>query len=150
MPNPSPQKRRPPVPVDQLVDMLDEFGDGFMDTEEGEAFGRLMNVLEAQAVELAPVDEGNLEDSTVVRVEHQGDKLVGTLRFAAEYAATAHERSEDQRGPKTRAKPGNKYGEAGPKYLERPLRGMVKELGEGMKEALQKYWSGKQRGGRRR
>ena len=138
------------VPIDQLVDMLDEFGDGYLKTEHGQAFGRLMNVLEAKAVELTPVDQGNLEASTVIRVEERGDRIRGTLRFSAEYAAAVHERPEGQDGPGTLAKPGNEFGSAGPKYLERPLRGFIKELGEGMKEALQKYWTGQARGGKRR
>lgn len=152
MAKPKGQREQGIVPIDQLVDMLDEFGDGFLETEEGQAFGRLMNVLEAKAVELAPKDTGNLEDSTVVRVEHRGSKLVGVLRFAAEYASYAHEciSSPWRSGEKTRAKPGNEYGMAGPKFLERPLRGFVKELGDGMKEALQKYWTGQSGKGKRR
>jgi hypothetical protein len=52
------------------------------------------------------------------------------------------------------AKPGNEFGLAGPKYMERALRGFMKELAEGMGEALKKYWSGKagkrRRGGKGR
>lgn len=146
---PNPKKGKPVVPVDQLVELLDEFGDGFLDTEAGAAFGRLMNVLEAKAVEVTPEVSGNLASSTVVRVERRGDMFVGSLRFATEYASWVHELMFAGQGPESVAKPGNEFGKAGPKFLERPLRGFTKELTEDMTEALRKYWGGKARGGRR-
>lgn len=148
------KRRRKPgagvIAIDQLVDMLDEFGDGFLGSEAGQAFGRLMNVLEAKSVEICPEDEGNLAGSTVVRVEDKGDSFKGTLRYGAEYATAAHERPDDVRGPKTVAKAGNEFGPAGPKYLERALRGFTKVLAEDMGAALQKYWGGQAKRGRGR
>jgi hypothetical protein len=128
--------------------MLDEFGDGALDTLEGQGFMRLMNVLEAKAVELTPVDKGTLEDSTSVHVNRDGRKVVGTLTFNAPYASHVHELPPDKKGKRTRAKPGNEYGPAGPKYLERPLRGFVKVLAKDIGEGLQKIWGQTARGRR--
>lgn len=142
------------VPVDALVALLDEFGQASLDGEE-QAFARLMNVLEARAVELTPVETGNLESSTVVRVQKRGDKLVGTLAFATPYAATVHELPPNSRGPRTRVKPGNDLGWAGPKYLERPLRDMQTRMSRDLGKALREIWGGtasraRRRGRRRR
>lgn len=148
---PNPKKPPPIVPIDQLVDILDEFGTGFLETEEGQAFGRLMNVFEAKCVELAPHETGNLEGSSVVRVEETGATLIGTLTFAAEYAAAAHELPDSARGEGTLAKPGNEYGLAGPDYVGRPLHGFTMELSKDIGAALQKYWTGTtKKGGKRK
>ena len=137
------------VPVDQLRDMLEAIGDSALDGIEEQGMMRLMLVLETKAVQLAPVDTGNLEASTHVTVHGGGGIVKGVLRFNAPYAARVHELPEESRGPKTRAKPGNEFGPAGPKYLERPLRGFKKELRKGLTEFLKKAWSKPRRGGRK-
>jgi hypothetical protein len=136
--------------VEQLAGMLEEFGDDAVDTLEGQGFMRVMNALEAKAVELAPVDKGTLEGSTTVRIYHEGKRLVGLLLFNTPYASKVHELPEESRGERTRAKPGNEYGQAGPKYLERPLRGFTKVLGQDIGKALREIWGQAARGGRRR
>ncbi len=138
------------VPVDQLVGMLEEFGDNAVDSLEGQGFMRVMNMLEAKAVELAPKDKGTLEGSTVVRVYRAGTKLVGLLLFNAPYASKVHEMPEGSAGEGTRAKPGNEYGRAGAKYLERPLRGFTKVLGQDIGKALRQLWGRGAKGGRRK
>ncbi len=120
--------------------MLEEFGDSALDSLEGQGFMRVMNALEAKAVELAPKDKGTLEDSTTVRIYHEGKRMVGLLLFNAPYASRVHEMPPDRIGPGTAAKPGNEYGRAGPKYLERPLRGFTKVLGRDIGKALRKIW----------
>lgn len=85
---------------------------------------RALDVLEAKAVEICPVDVGNLEASTSTHIDETRTKTVGTLAFSTPYAARVHELPDDARGPKTQAKAGNELGPAGPKYLERALRGM--------------------------
>ncbi len=138
------------VPVEQLAGMLEEFGDDAVDTLEGQGFMRVMNALEAKAVELAPKDKGTLEDSTTVRIYHEGKRLVGLLLFNAPYASKVHEMPDEARGEGTRAKPGNEYGQAGAKYLERPLRGFTKVMGQDIGKALRAIWGQAARGGRRR
>lgn len=136
---------KPIVPVDALLNVLGEFGHDALDTLEGQGFLRVMNVFEAKAVELAPVDTGNLEASTSVRVDRQGPSLVGTLEFNAPYAAIVHELPQDSRGPKTQAKRGNDLGLAGPKYVERPLRFFQEALTRDLGELLQRIWRGASR-----
>ncbi len=141
------------VPVEQLEDMLHEFGDRALDSLEDQAMQRLLNTLEAQAVELAPVDLGNLEASTSTRVDSVGGKdITGTLRFNTPYAAHVHELPDDSRGPRTRLKPGNELGAAGPKYLERPLRMMQQRMAGDVGEFLTELWGAAARrtGGRGR
>ena len=129
------------VPVDQLRDMLEAIGDSALDSLEEQGMMRLMNVLEAKAVQLCPVDSGNLESSSHATVRTQGAIVKGVLRFRAPYAAQVHELPDWARGPKTQAKPGNEYGPAGPKYLERPLRGFQREMARGLADFLQRIWS---------
>lgn len=129
------------VPVDGLRTMLDAIGRRAVDSIEEQGLVRLGNVLEAKAVELAPVDTGNLESSSIVVTLPTRGAIMGVeVRFDAPYAATVHELPEEIRGPKTRRKPGNEYGLAGPKYLERPLRGFQRELTENLGEFLQRIW----------
>lgn len=84
---------------------------------------QVMDEAEAKSVEITPVDTGFLEGSTVVGVSRTSQAVRGELAFAADYAAQVHELPPDRRGPRTREKAGNEFGRAGPKYLERVLRG---------------------------
>lgn len=120
-----------------LKEMASDYG-ATMLSGRGAAMARVMNILEAQAVELAPVDLGNLEASTVIEIKETGKKVVGTIAFVTPYAARQHELPDDARGPKTMAKAGNELGKAGPKYLERPLRQMQKDFLEIIGKELKK------------
>ena len=131
------------VPVDGLRVLLDAIGETAIEGLEEQGMLRIGNILEAKAVELAPVDTGNLESSSqVITSGRRGGIMRVEVRFNASYAATVHELPDEIRGPKTRKKPGNEFGPAGPKYLERPLRGFQKELTENLGEFLQKLWTG--------
>lgn len=101
---------------------------------------RLGNILEARAVELAPVDTGELESSSNVRVQVRGNVIGVEVTFNAPHSAAAHELDEEQRGPRTLRKPGNNFGQPGPKYLERPLVGFRKILTKDIAKALQTLW----------
>lgn len=140
------------IPVDQLYDIVESLGNSTVEKHDSAAMQgmlRLMNVLEAKAVQLTPVDTGNLESSTHVSVQERGGIVVGVLRFGAPYAAEVHELPPERRGPKTAKKPGNEYGLAGAKYLERPLRGFQKEMGKGMADFIRSIWATKVRRRRR-
>ena len=112
-----------------------------------QAMQRVMAILEAKAVQLAPVDTGNLEGSTVVTVEARGKKVRGVLAFATPYAAAQHEGIDPRTGaqytpgPYTQRKPGNEFGPPGSKYLERPLRGARQFLPQEVADAVQDAWS---------
>lgn len=131
---------KPIVNVAGLVAILDDFGQEALDTVEKQGIQRLMLALEARAVELTPTLTGNLEGGTSVRVEQSGDRIKGTLRFGAPYASVVHELPPDSRGPFTRSKPGNEFGQAGPKYLERPLRGFQRLMADDLGKLLQQVW----------
>lgn len=88
------------------------------------AMQRVADVYEAEMVLLAPVDSGYLEGSTVVKVMRRPTLIAAQVKFAANYAADVHELPPSRRGPKTRAKPATKFGNPGPKYVERVLKGM--------------------------
>jgi len=117
------------VDVRRLKAIAADYGKGVL-SRRGPAVTRALSILEAKAVQLAPVDTGNLEASTTTSVRETRGRTVGTLTFGASYAAKVHEMPEQARGPKTRMKPGNEFGVAGPKYLERPLRGMQAVLAD--------------------
>jgi hypothetical protein len=123
--------------VKALRAIADDYGDAAT-SALGPAMTRALNILEAQAVEICPADIGNLEASTVTEVRFKGKRVTGELAFVTPYAAKVHELPSDARGPKTQAKPGNEFGPAGPKYLERPLRGMQKNFPEVIAEELKK------------
>lgn len=112
------------------------------------AVERVLQDAEAKMVEITPVDTGFLEASTVVEVEERSGSVDGTVRFSAGYAAEVHELPAEARGPRTRRKPGNEFGGAGPKYVERVLRGFPwnRRLGEEMSEALNRAASDARRG----
>jgi hypothetical protein len=129
------------VPADKLLRILNEFGTGTVRAMRT-GFGRVMDEFEKDAVEVTPVKSGNLESSTVVRTRRRGSVLDGELKFSAPYAAQVHELPENARGPRTRAKPGNAFGVAGPKWLERTLRGWsAGKFAEQVGELLQKEWA---------
>lgn len=86
---------------------------------------RATDLVEAKSVELAPVDTGNLEASFVQRITRTAGRIVSTFGFSAPYAANVHELPKHARGPRTRRKPGNEFGPAGPSYLLRAVRGLV-------------------------
>lgn len=86
-----------------------------------------LNLLEARAVELAPVQTGNLEGSWAQQVRRAGGRVLAAFGFGAPYAADVHELPPHARGPRTRRKPAGKYGEAGPKFLERAMRGVTSD-----------------------
>jgi hypothetical protein len=130
------------LPVHKMRELVEDFGDGALD-RAGQGMIRLLGILEAKAVELAPADTGNLEASTSVRIlENSKDRVRGELAFSTPYAARIHEMPEGSRGPKTQAKTGNEYGVAGPKYLERPLRGMQKEMPEAIAKIMRRDAAG--------
>lgn len=111
--------------VRRLAQITRDFGKATLDAR-AQAMLRALGEFEAISVELAPVDLGNLEAATVVRILGQSKtRIAGELAFSTPYAARVHELDADSRGPRTRAKPGNEFGPAGPKYLERGLRAMA-------------------------
>lgn len=127
--------------------MLEKFGEAALREAPVEAMEAALLVLEAKAVELAPVDEGNLEAATATATTVRPPQVVGELAFSTPYAAAQHEgidhRTGDafQPGPKTQAKPGNEFGPAGEKYLERALRGVAKQLfSDQVVTSLRKFW----------
>lgn len=111
--------------VVRLRRLARDFGADTLD-RRSQAMIRALNIFEAIAVEIAPVDLGNLEAATTVRILANRPGFVsGELVFSTPYAARVHELDADSRGPRTKAKPGNEFGPAGPKYVERALRGMA-------------------------
>lgn len=124
----------------ELLAKLDEFRHATLEDAAEQAVSDLINGIEAKAVQLAPVDTGNLEASTVVEVLTNGKRIIGRLAFTAPYAAEVHELPKDARGPKTRAKPGNELGLAGPKYVERVLRAFQARATKDIGEALARVW----------
>jgi hypothetical protein len=91
-------------------------------------------------VELAPLDTGELESSGVrtTGASPRGRRQTVEFEFRADHAAVVHELPQHARGPGTRSKPGNEFGPAGPKYIERVLRGF--KIGEQMADALRQFW----------
>lgn len=115
------------VDVRRLREIVADFGTGVA-TRQGRMVARGLDVLEAKAVELAPVDIGNLEAATSTDIRTLSrSRTVGQLSFNTPYAARVHELPQEARGPKTQQKAGNELGPAGPKYLERALQGMERE-----------------------
>lgn len=112
-----------------------------------QAMQRVMGILEAKAVQLAPVDTGNLEGSTSVQITAREGKVRGTLAFSTPYAAAQHEGidprtgSQYTPGPYTSRKPGNEFGPPGAKYIERPLRGASQFLPPEVAAAIQDAWT---------
>lgn len=77
-------------------------------------------VVQKQAIELAPFKTGALEASSILEVTSRKAEI----SFNTPYAVLVHELPEGSAGPGTRAKPGNELGPAGPKFLERPIVAM--------------------------
>lgn len=138
------------MPIDEMAQdlqrLVDRFGQGALRQVTTRAVGRAGAEAEGKMVELAPVDTGNLEASSSVRTERRrgGRLLRSVIRFGAPYAATVHELPDEARGPRTRAKPGNEFGQAGPKYVERVLRGQARTFAPFIGAELQRFWARQQ------
>lgn len=126
--------------TDELDGWLETLEEVTLDALDDDVLPDLLDEFEALSVELAPVETGNLEASTVTQFFRQGNSMIGLLSFVAPYAAAVHELPETARGPRTERKPGNEFGQAGPKYVERPLRGMQKRFPDTIGEKLLKVW----------
>lgn len=124
-----------------LSEQLEKFGRTTLE-DAAESVSIVADGAEAKAVELAPVDKGNLEASSVVDVLKSARKVVARIAFTTPYAAEVHELPDEARGPKTRLKPGNELGPAGPKYLERVLRALQVSAARDIGQALQRLWRG--------
>ena len=109
--------------------------------------------LEGEAKKLAPLAEGTLSGSGggkvswYPRTTHprwKGERAEAAVGFNAPYAAEVHETMLPAIGAKrrpgfdTRNKPPTKFGEAGGKYLERPLRGMMREYTKRIADAVKR------------
>ncbi len=120
--------------------LKEELGERAVRRGMKKAMAQTGDAYEAEAVKLAPHKTGYLENSSTVKTGATGDGVRTVISFGANYAAQAHELRPDQRGPQTRAKPGTKFGDPGPKYLERVLRGMNFEalIGEALTKLLER------------
>lgn len=128
------------LPVDKLVQVLDQYGTETRRTVEEQGMLRLGHALEAKCVELVPIDKGNLEGSSTVTVERGFSAVKAVVAFTAPYASEVHELPDEARGPRTRNKPGNEYGPAGPHYVIRPLRGFQERMSRDLGRFLQSVW----------
>jgi hypothetical protein len=90
-----------------------------------------MDDLKRIAVDIAPIDSGDLRRSGHAKVTEHHDKIVGEVSFSAvdnssgkrfNYAIWTHE-ADYNLGPISRQSPGTDGYTVGNKYLERPLRG---------------------------
>jgi hypothetical protein len=120
---------------------IDLMGEEVMAAAEQEANDVAFEV-EAKAVELAPVETGNLESSSVVEVKSAGGRVRAEIAFAAPYSAEVHELPPERRGPRTEQKPGNELGQAGPKFLERPVRAYSHQFGARVRDAVRRALRG--------
>lgn len=112
------------VPYEQLQALLDDLGDAVKGKTLKKGMERIADLYEAEMIKLAPVKTGYLEGSTVVRVWKRATKIIAQIKFGADYAAEVHEMPPDRRGARTRRKPATQFGNPGPKYVERVLKGM--------------------------
>ena len=135
--------------VADLRKMLRKLGPDALERAAKPALERVLAIVEAKAVELSPVDTGNLDASTVVTVESATPgRVAGTVAFSTPYALTQHEGIDPRTGQalmpgkRTQAKPGNEFGAAGPKFLERVLRGAHQFLPEAVVSLLRDAWRG--------
>ena len=101
--------------------------------------------LEGEAKQLAPLKEGTLSGSGITtRARWKGNTAETTVGFNAPYAAEVHETmvpavdAKKQPGPDTRNKPPTRFGPAGGKYLERPMRGMMTEYTKRLAVAIKR------------
>jgi hypothetical protein len=137
------------INTDPMRAIIEQYGEGAVDDLEVQGMLRLGNTLEARAVELAPFDTGELESSTNLKIDRRGTRIRALLTFDAPHAADAHE-WKGGRGERTTRKPGNQFGPAGPKYLERPLRGFQLLMGRDLARSLNTIWNTKRAGKSRR
>lgn len=130
----------------QLRRMLRDFGERVIDDDVRGIMDEVGDFAEAKMVEITPEDTGFLAGSSVVAVSEAGAVTRAEITFNASYAAQVHELPAEARGPRTRAKRGNEYGEAGPKFVERVLRAFPLDrlVGEG----LIRVWARRARGRR--
>lgn len=135
------------IDLGPLEVMLEEFGDAALQTIEGQTMQRALSLLEKKSAELAPLEKGTLQATTTTAVLGGRGKVVGTLAFTSIYAHRQHELPQTAEwGPGTQAKPGNEFGPAGWKFLERPLRGFVRYLPAEIVKGLQAAWSKSSKG----
>lgn len=127
-------------PWEQLEASLRDIGGAGTDKQLTKAMRKVGDAYEAEAVALAPHDKGYLENSSSVRTRRGSGSVRTVIVFGANYAAEVHEFPPDMRGPKTRAKPSTQFGDPGPKFLERVLRGMdfETETGRAFREVLKR------------
>lgn len=137
MPKPAELK----FPWKQYNAMLKKLGERGTGQQMLKAMAKTGDVYEAEAVALAPHDKGFLENSSKVKTKKAHGGIRTVISFGANYAAEVHELPPSRRGRKTRAKPATKFGTAGPKYLERVLRGMDFEffIGTAFREVLKDF-----------
>jgi hypothetical protein len=90
-----------------------------------------MDDLKRIAVDIAPIDSGDLRRSGNAKVRENAKSIVGEVSFSAidnssgkrfNYAVWTHE-ADYKLGPLSAQSPGTDGYEVGNKYLERPLRG---------------------------
>jgi len=90
--------------------------------------------LEKEAKRLVPIDIGTLQNSGVSNApKWRGNEISAEIGFNTFYATEVHETmapaittKPKQPGPTTRARPTTQFGEAGGKYLERPMHGKAR------------------------
>lgn len=121
-----------------LARMLRDFGERTVDDDIVAGMREAGDVAETKMVEITPERTGFLAGSTVVRTNDRRNRIETSITYGASYAAEVHELPRDARGPKTRAKGGNEFGPAGPKYIERVLRGF--QIAPIIGERLRRAW----------
>ncbi len=128
------------LPERALRQMLKLYGEDAL-AQVKPVFSEAASDAMASMVELAPFETGHLESSAqlIERVTPRGRRARAEFAFTAEYASIVHELPEHSRGAGTRAKPGNEFGAAGPKYIERVLRRF--KLGPRVAQGLRDFWS---------
>jgi len=112
------------LPEKQLREMIRRYGEDFL-PEIPTAFEDASAQALARMIELAPFETGELESSASKedRTSPRGRRSSAEFSFDTPYAGVVHELPEHSRGEGTKGKPGNEFGSAGPKYIERVLRG---------------------------
>jgi len=127
------------LPEKALREMLKRYGDDVLPVIN-DSFAAAADQALVKMVEIAPLDTGELEASgrITARVSPRGRRAAAEFRFDTPYASIVHEMPMSSRGPGTRGKAGNEFGPAGPKYIERVLRGF--KLGPIVGRALRDFW----------
>jgi len=99
---------------------------------------------EKEAKNLAPVDKGWLTDQISNKQKIRHKRIEQHVTANAPYAAKVHETMAPapdplmRQGEKTQAKPPTEFGEAGGKYLSRPLEGKHERWFANVAEGLRK------------